>query len=245
MRLLRALGFTARSVQYYRAGPVGNESHIVVEVLIGGAWRMLDVTWRTWFQRSPDAMFDLASAAEAEGGLRRELTVRQDSSGVSAIIAAAAHTDVLAYLDQWPGKVVLRGQGGRVDLPLEPDGSGWVPRDVRNFLGRTLDHGKLAEGAVVLRLQRGVRAHGLRIAGPVQACRSGRLVARTHTNRFLGAVSLDDIGSGLRFRRPLKPREALLLSVEGPPDEPCYVVFQRVSPMPRQQRLVAGAHGSR
>lgn len=238
LRLLRRLGLTARSVQFYRMGPSGADSHIVIEVLIDGKWRMMDVTWRAWFLRDPDNPLDLVSGADLAKHGRAAFTARRDETGVHSIVmkladhapGAAPVSDVLSYLDPWPNKVTLYGQAGTVRLPVKD--ATWSPAQTPSFVGRTLDAGELSRGTLNVVLADTDRPAGFVLDGVAAACaKGGALTAHDSHGRLLGKRSVSAVQRDGRL--PLKERPAsgedVLLSVRGAPGDACYVVYQKIS----------------
>ncbi len=235
LRLLRKLGLRARSVQYYRAGPKGNESHIIVEVLSGGAWRFMDVTWRAWFLRDPKNPLDLVSAGDLAAYGRHAYTMRLDSTSMTGLVAASVTGDVMSYLDGWRHKVVLHGVSGSVRLLRDRRKriASWTPAGVPNFVGRTLEVGELAQGAVETVLERGdaKRLRSIQLRQPVVACAEGSIVARTAIDGELARRPLRELQSDghLPLTRSPSVGQDIILSVSGPPDEACYLVYSRIS----------------
>lgn len=238
LRLLRRLGLTARSVQFYRVGPSGADSHIVVEVLIDGKWRMMDVTWRAWFLRNPDKPLDLVSGADLAKHGREAFTARRDETGVHSIVmnmadkapGAAPVSDVLSYLDPWPEKVTLYGQAGVVRLSAKD--TTWSAAQTPNFFGRTLDAGELSRGALAIVLADTQRPSGLAIEGVGSACaKGGAVTAHDSAGRLLGRRSVAAVQRDGRL--PFKERPAfgedVLLSVRGASNDACYIVYQKIS----------------
>jgi hypothetical protein len=233
--LLRRLGLKVRSAQFYRAGPRGHESHIVVEVLVGDAWRMLDVTWNTWFLRNPSDPFDLVSVADLIANGRASYTMRTDTSSPLVLVSSIVSGDVISYLDAWPNKVVLVGQVGRVSLLPDRDGR-WTPTGVPNFIGRTHEEGELAEGSVSVILKAAERpaVAALQLTGVAAACRDGLIEARAPTGATLASRSIAALSADGRF--PLTEvavsGQEIVLNVTGPPNESCYIVYEKIEASP-------------
>lgn len=235
LALVRGLGLKARSVQFYWVGAQGSASHILAEVHAGGAWRLFDVTWGTWFTRSAGNPLDIASYADLDrdhlGSLHRQV----DATSPTYLTARLSGVDPFDYLRAWDTKSVLIGMSGTVRLvgQADKDGQRWIPRDVPNFVGRTLDHGEPASGAVQLALvSNGDTTRGLVFDDAVVACQRGEVVVtgdgRSVGRSALAAESAPDRSFRITWPEAVQAR-TLGVRVESPGDAPCYLVFGSIS----------------
>jgi hypothetical protein len=234
--LVRRLGLKTRSVQFYWIGSRGSASHILAEVHAGGAWRLFDVTWGTWFTRSAANPLDIVSYAELEGDRLESFHRHIDVTSPAYVTARLSGIDPFEYLRAWDIKSVVIGMNGTVWLPGqatdEEDGEQWIPRDAPNFAGRTLDHGELASGTVQLALvSNHGHTRGLVFNDAVVACRKGEVVV-TGDGRAVSRSTLP-AGSARSHFRITWPEAVQArtfgVRVESPDDAPCYFVFRSIS----------------
>lgn len=236
LTLVRRLGLKARSVQFYWVGPQGSASHILAEVHAGGAWRLFDVTWGTWFTRSAENLLDIASYADLDRGDFESFHRQTDMTNPAYVAARLGGLDPFAYLRDWANKSVLVGMNGTVWLAgqaTEKDGERWIPRDAPNFVGRALDHGELASGTVHLALvSNHDHTRGLVFNDAVVACRKGEVIV-TGDGRAVSRSTLPAAGSARSHFRITWPEAVQArtfgVRVESPDDAPCYFVFRSIS----------------
>lgn len=236
IRLARRLGLEARAVQFYRYGQSGLNSHIVVEIFAGGAWRFFDVSYRTWFLRRGGGELAIASYEDIAASGPDAFERRTDEAALTLVLNRMQRGNVFEYLSPWPQRFVLVDMGGEARFKLSDtdDALSWDLRGVPNYVGRAYEYGRPAGAALTIALDTGGHVlKGLEFRLPSLGCGEGWIVVRAPDSGVLARKSLQDVAKAdgvVAFSRP-HHGATLKVSVESKSTEVCHMAFAGVSGM--------------
>ncbi len=233
LEISQRLGLRARPVEFYFRGnkPQENHSHICVEVFYRGHWRLLDITWGTYFPIPGRRRDDLADVARLRSDRRSRDWAITNQSDLWYQQWITSGLDPLEYLDA-PQMDILRGRRGTIHLRVssrEGHREMFHPLHQPNFVGR--NQADQDYGPVVVRLERPnpkatvVHLDVLGVAG------KGSLMIFCGEKRHM--IPFADIKSGQRLRIQLsQPIGKQSVRLEAGPDEPggvAYVVYRVIT----------------
>jgi len=114
LALAEDLELRARPVEFYLHGdePVGNSSHIGVEVQFSGDWRFFDITWGTFFRRK-GKILNISQVLKMGTTARRWAVTNELDQWY--LHWKQAGLDPLVYVDH-PRMDILRGRQGNIRI---------------------------------------------------------------------------------------------------------------------------------
>lgn len=235
LEIATRLKLRSRPVEFYFHGdtPAQNHSHICVEVFYREKWRLLDVTWGTYYRLPVGPGDNLASIDEVRASLRSRRWAVTNESDLWYRQWKASGLDPLEYVDH--EKVdILRGRRGTIRLSPQSKSVGveYAPIHQPGYLGRNeknKDYGpislELIRGDVVPKLLR-LHVRGLVGRGQlvVAAGERGGQVATPLVQLKAGKVIQVNL-EGLK----LSAGQSLTIRVDAESaDEIAYVVYSQI-----------------
>jgi hypothetical protein len=138
--LFKKAGFRARPIEFYYQNGAGQRlNHIMVEVLIDGAWRPVDTTYGAyWVDDTPNAPFALRTLEQIlDRADARTKVIRNRSLVPYGLYEEITRVDFFDYLTL--DADILRGGEGEIRLPLRENEGTEAFNDIPNFVGDNVE----------------------------------------------------------------------------------------------------------
>jgi hypothetical protein len=240
LEIARRLKLRCRPVEFYVHGekPAQNHSHICVEVFYRDKWRLLDVTWGTYY-RLPDGPRDeLASIDEIRASKRSRGWAVTNETDLWYQQWKASGLDPIEYID-FANVDILRGRAGAIRLvPIKSDkGQKYQPIHQPGYVGRNVkskDYGPVS--LELLKVEPAARSLEIKVAGLAGA---GRLVITAGEGGSQAVISFAQLAAGTTSRVDLSglslvENGSLMIRVLPETDGGIgYVVYSQIILLPR------------